>query len=197
MANLLYNPRLAVRTPRRYITLAFLSDHHCLLADDHLRRPLCNPTLASPVASRIPVEYTSCNLDLKVPTAEDEQELAQVIPHAAQQSDFILAMGYFAEKAIHQAALQTSSKTFGIVDFEFTPPVPNIASVLFKDDQEGFLAGLLAGEIANGRNKKVAGEYTILAALAGTLRWEFHSEFELTNFIITQSSEESISPTLG
>ncbi|RUS17819.1 basic membrane protein-domain-containing protein [Endogone sp. FLAS-F59071] len=109
-----------------------------------------------PPSINFPSQYASCNLDLKVPTVEDEQEFAQVIPHAAQQSDFILAMGYFAEKAVHETALQNSGKTFGIIDFEFTPPVPNIASVLFKDDQEGFLAGLLAGEIANGRNKKVA-----------------------------------------
>ncbi|RUS34014.1 hypothetical protein BC938DRAFT_482831 [Jimgerdemannia flammicorona] len=104
----------------------------------------------------VKIEHTACNLNLVVPTAEDEQEFTQAVPKAAQQSDFVLAMGYFAQKAVHSAAQQNQDKKFAILDFEFTPPVPNIASVLFKDDQEGFLAGLLAGEIASSRNKKVA-----------------------------------------
>ncbi|KAF9129928.1 hypothetical protein BGW39_003625, partial [Mortierella sp. 14UC] len=67
-----------------------------------------------------------------------------------------MALGYFPSKAIQTAAGSNGDKLFAIVDFEFTPPVGNIASVMFSEDQVGFLAGLLAGEVAKSRGGKVA-----------------------------------------
>ncbi|CAG8660641.1 10795_t:CDS:2, partial [Ambispora gerdemannii] len=64
--------------------------------------------------------------------------------------------GYFAQKATHEVADKYPGKKFGIINFEFTPPVKNIASILFAEDQQGFVAGLLAAEISKKRNKKVA-----------------------------------------
>ncbi|KAG0027337.1 hypothetical protein BGZ81_005710, partial [Podila clonocystis] len=79
-----------------------------------------------------------------------------LIPSKANENDFLMALGYFPSKAIQTAASANSNKLFAIADFEFTPPVGNIVSVLYSEDQIGYLAGLLAGEVAKSRGGKVA-----------------------------------------
>ncbi|CAG8491442.1 9043_t:CDS:2 [Ambispora gerdemannii] len=98
----------------------------------------------------------TCNLELTNPKDETEAEYKNLLPKVASNNDFFLTQGYFAQKATHEVADKYPGKKFGIVNFEFTPPVKNIASILFAEDQQGFVAGLLAAEISKKRNKKVA-----------------------------------------
>lgn len=74
----------------------------------------------------------------------------------------MMALGYFPSKAIQTAANSNGNKLFAIADFEFTPPVGNIVSVMFSEDQIGYLAGLVAGEVAKTRGGKVAGKFFLL-----------------------------------
>ncbi|CAO3570511.1 unnamed protein product [Mortierella alpina] len=93
-------------------------------------------------------QYSSCTLNVLTPTAETQGAYSGLIPGKAKENDFLMALGYFPSKAIQTAANANGNKLFSIVDFEFTPPVANIVSVMFSEDQIGYLAGLLAGEVA-------------------------------------------------
>ncbi|KAK3841410.1 MAG: basic membrane protein-domain-containing protein [Linnemannia gamsii] len=112
----------------------------------------CLPSL--PASSGF--QYKSCTPHIYTPSSETLGAYSGLIPSKTSENDFMMALGYFPSKAIQTAASSNGDKLFAIVDFEFTPPVGNIASVMFSEDQIGFLAGLLAGEVAKSRGGKVA-----------------------------------------
>ncbi|KAF9581076.1 hypothetical protein BGW38_002041 [Lunasporangiospora selenospora] len=102
-------------------------------------------------------QYQSCSLRTYTPADETVGAYLGLIPNkVASENDFALALGYFPSKAIQTAARANGNKLFGIVNFEFLPPEGNIASIMFSEDQIGYLAGLLAGEVAKTRGGKVA-----------------------------------------
>ncbi|KAF9908885.1 hypothetical protein EC991_009291 [Linnemannia zychae] len=101
-------------------------------------------------------QYTSCTPRTYTPSSETLGAYSGLIPAKTNENDFMMALGYFPSKAIQTAASANGDKLFAIVDFEFTPPVANIVSIMFSEDQIGFLAGLLAGEVAKSRGGKVA-----------------------------------------
>ncbi|KAF9406639.1 hypothetical protein BGZ94_003018 [Podila epigama] len=100
--------------------------------------------------------YQSCHLHVLTPSAETLGAYSGLIPGKANEVDFLLALGYYPSKAIQTAANANGNKLFAIAGFEFTPPIGNIVSVMYSEDQIGFLAGLLAGEVAKTRGGKVA-----------------------------------------
>ncbi|KAF9344839.1 hypothetical protein BGX26_003833, partial [Mortierella sp. AD094] len=101
-------------------------------------------------------QYKTCTLHTLTPTSETLGAYSGLIPSKANENDFMIALGYFPSKAIQTAANSNANKLFAIADFEFTPPVGNIVSVLYSEDQIGFLAGLVAGQVAKTRGGKVA-----------------------------------------
>ncbi|KAF9980389.1 hypothetical protein BGZ75_008491, partial [Mortierella antarctica] len=111
-------------------------------------------------ASSLPTDqgykYSACTLNTLTPASETQGAYSGLISSKASQNDFLMALGYFPAKAIQTAANANGNKLFAIVDFEFTPPVGNIVSVMYSEDQIGYLAGLLAGEVAKSRGGKVA-----------------------------------------
>ncbi|KAG0258513.1 hypothetical protein DFQ27_004609 [Actinomortierella ambigua] len=96
-------------------------------------------------------DYRHCVLHVYTPASETLGAYQSLIPNKARENDFMAAMGYYPSKAIQTAASANANKLFAITSFEFTPPVSNIASILFSEDQIGFIAGLVAGEIAKSR----------------------------------------------
>ncbi|KAG0274802.1 hypothetical protein BGZ96_004084 [Linnemannia gamsii] len=101
-------------------------------------------------------QYKSCTPHTYTPQSETLGAYSGLIPSKSGENDFMMALGYYPSKAIQTAANSNGNKLFAIVDFEFTPPVGNIASVMFSEDQIGYLAGLVAGEVAKTRGGKVA-----------------------------------------
>ncbi|KAG0225189.1 hypothetical protein BGW42_004602 [Actinomortierella wolfii] len=101
-------------------------------------------------------EYTHCVLHVYTPASETLGSYQSLIPSKARENDFMVAMGYYPSKAIQTASSAHNNKLFAITSFEFTPPVSNIASVLFSEDQIGFIAGLVAGEVGKTRGGHVA-----------------------------------------
>ncbi|KAF9973747.1 SUMO ligase siz1 [Actinomortierella ambigua] len=96
-------------------------------------------------------QYGHCVLHVYTPVSETLGAYQSLIPNKARENDFMAAMGYYPSKGIQTAASAHSNKLFAISNFEFTPPVSNIASILFSEDQIGFIAGLVAGEVAKTR----------------------------------------------
>ncbi|KAG0327165.1 hypothetical protein BGZ99_008255 [Dissophora globulifera] len=101
-------------------------------------------------------QYRTCTLHTLTPSSETPGAYSGLIPAKANENDFMMALGYFPSKAIQTAANANGNKLFAIADFEFTPPVGNIVSVMYSEDQIGYIAGLLAGEVAKSRGGKVA-----------------------------------------
>lgn len=76
---------------------------------------------------------------------------------AASQNDQLVTIGFFASKAIEDAARKNPGKKFSIVDFEFPLAINNIQSLMFREDMMGYLAGTAAAQIAvTDGNRKVA-----------------------------------------
>jgi len=107
--------------------------------------------------SNLGYQYQTCTLHTLMPPSETLGAYSGLIPSKAAENDFLMALGYFPSKAIQTAANENDNKLFAIADFEFTPPVANIVSVMYSEDQIGYLAGLLAGEVAKTRGGYVAG----------------------------------------
>ncbi|KAF8924508.1 hypothetical protein BGZ58_001719 [Dissophora ornata] len=101
-------------------------------------------------------QYKTCTLHTLTPGSETLGAYSGLIPTKANENDFMMALGYFPSKAIQTASNANANKLFAIADFEFTPPVGNIVSVMYSEDQIGYLAGLLAGEVAKTRGGMVA-----------------------------------------
>jgi basic membrane lipoprotein Med (substrate-binding protein (PBP1-ABC) superfamily) len=75
-------------------------------------------------------------------TADYEKNIAQF---ATEGYDMIITVGFMLGEATRKMAVQYPHIRFAIVDYTYTPPVPNILGLMFAEDQAGFLAGALAG----------------------------------------------------
>ncbi|KAG0058679.1 hypothetical protein BGZ89_001051 [Linnemannia elongata] len=74
-------------------------------------------------------QYKSCTPHTYTPQSETLGAYSGLIPSKTGENDFMMALGYFPSKAIQTAANSNGNKLFGIVDFEFTPPVGNIVMI--------------------------------------------------------------------
>lgn len=59
--------------------------------------------------------------------------------------DMVVTVGFMLGDVTKKMAQKYPQVRFAIVDFAYDPPVPNIAGLVFAEDQSGFLAGALAG----------------------------------------------------
>jgi basic membrane protein A len=61
-----------------------------------------------------------------------------------QKCSIIVTVGFLMGDATQAAAKAHPSQKFAIVDFNYTPPLPNVDALLFNTVQDGFLGGYLA-----------------------------------------------------
>jgi basic membrane protein A len=71
-----------------------------------------------------------------------------------QKCGIIVTVGFLMGDNTQTAAKANPSQKFAIVDFNYTPSVPNIDSLIFNTVQDGFLGGYLAA--AQSKTHKVA-----------------------------------------
>ena len=62
--------------------------------------------------------------------------------------DLIVAVSYNYNGAIKAAAEANPEMNFGIIDSAYSPTIPNVEVFIWKEDQAGFLAGVVAAEVA-------------------------------------------------
>jgi basic membrane protein A len=62
----------------------------------------------------------------------------------SQKCGIIVTVGFLMGDATSAAAKAHASQKFAIVDFSYTPPLPNVNALLFDTAQDGFLGGYLA-----------------------------------------------------
>jgi basic membrane protein A len=62
----------------------------------------------------------------------------------SQKCNVIVTVGFLMGDATQAAAKAHASQKFAIVDFSYTPPLPNVDALLFNTAQDGFQGGYLA-----------------------------------------------------
>lgn len=75
--------------------------------------------------------------------SQSEVDYEPNITSAAEDSDLTVATGFYLTDAINAVAPQFPDKAFLLIDA--VAEQPNVESVLFKENEGGFLAGILAG----------------------------------------------------
>jgi phosphate/phosphite/phosphonate ABC transporter binding protein len=59
--------------------------------------------------------------------------------------DMIVTVGFMMGETTQKKAEANPDVKFAIVDFTYDPAIPNVTGLLFREDQAGFMAGVLAG----------------------------------------------------
>ena len=72
----------------------------------------------------------------------------------SQKCNVIVTVGFLMGDATQAAAKAHPSQKFAIVDFSYTPPLPNVDALLFNTAQDGFQGGYLAAGMS--KSGKVA-----------------------------------------
>ncbi len=108
----------------------------------------------------------------KVIQTTSQNDYVTNLTQAAQVADLVLAVGFLMQQPLDKVAKQFPSKKFGIIDGCATDAkgncdtLPNVAPLLFKEQEAGCLVGAIAGQMeADGKAKisKLLGAKTILA----------------------------------
>lgn len=86
-------------------------------------------------------------VDDAVQGGTDDCSNACIVEQAvAAGHDLIIAVAFQYGGAIQEAAVANPDMSFGIIDFAV--PEPNVESFTWREDQMGFLSGVVAGEVA-------------------------------------------------
>ena len=75
---------------------------------------------------------------------------------AAEQGDLVVAVGFLLTDAVNvEVAVQFPDQNFVIIDS--SSDLPNVQGVTFKEDQLGFLAGVIAGKVTKANKIGIIG----------------------------------------
>lgn len=70
---------------------------------------------------------------------------------AEEKYDMIITVGFMLGDATAAMAKKYPNIKFAIVDYSYDPAIPNIMGLVFSEDQSGFLAGALAGQMTKSK----------------------------------------------
>ncbi len=82
------------------------------------------------------------------PKVIESQEAADYVPNltqAAEQGDLTVGVGFLLTDAITAVAAQYPDDKFLLIDSAPTEDLPNVTSALFREQEGGFLGGVVAG----------------------------------------------------
>ncbi len=88
---------------------------------------------------------TELGVDWRVIESIDQAAYVPNLTAAAENGDVIVGVGFLLLEAITEVALQFPDKSFVLIDA--ASDAPNVQGVSFKEDQLGFLAGVMAGKV--------------------------------------------------
>jgi len=91
-------------------------------------------------------ENSDCCLAVDTPaTIEDGYECE--MEYAAENSDLTIGVGFQHQEAALHAAEYRTDRNFACIDVAFGVQLPNLEGITFREDQAGYLAGLIAGQV--------------------------------------------------
>jgi basic membrane protein A and related proteins len=70
---------------------------------------------------------------------------------AAAQVDCIVTVGFLLADVTAQQSAALPAQLFAIVDVSYNPELPNVAGVVFREDQAGYLTGVIAGLVSQSK----------------------------------------------
>ncbi|HKP51698.1 MAG TPA: BMP family ABC transporter substrate-binding protein [Chloroflexia bacterium] len=76
---------------------------------------------------------------------------------ASQNYDMIIAVGFLMGDALKAAAAKHPTIKYAIVDYAYSPDIPNVRGLVFAEDQSGYLAGVLAASMSKSNIIGVVG----------------------------------------
>lgn len=83
-----------------------------------------------------------------VATTDYEKNITQF---AEEKYDVIITVGFMLGDATAKMAKQYPNIKFAIVDYAYDPIIANVQGLVFSEDQAGYLAGALAGQITKSK----------------------------------------------
>ncbi len=66
---------------------------------------------------------------------------------AEDGADIVFAVGFLMEEAVKEAAQMNPDTFFGGIDIGGDPEIPNLQGILYREQESGFLAGIVAGHM--------------------------------------------------
>jgi basic membrane protein A len=86
---------------------------------------------------------------IETESAKDyEKNIARFVE---QKYDLIISVGFLLRHATATMAARHPQVKFAIVDNAYHPPISNVMGLIFSEDQAGFLAGILAGQLTKSK----------------------------------------------
>ena len=98
---------------------------------------------------------TELGVDFRVIESVDQAAYVPNLTQAATDSQLTVAVGFLLTDAITEVAAQFADKFFQLIDA--TSDLGNVQSILFKEEQIGYLAGIVAGETTQSNKIGVIG----------------------------------------
>lgn len=85
----------------------------------------------------------------------------------SSQYDLIIAIGFLMSNDLQAVAKQAPKSTFSIVDFSYEKKMDNVRSLIFKEQEAGYLAGALAGMAEEDGKMKGLNPQKVVASIGG------------------------------
>jgi basic membrane protein A and related proteins len=103
------------------------------------------------------LDKAAADLGVKTAVIESRDQAAYVpnLTQAAESSDLTIGVGFLLTDAITDVAGQFADKKFLLIDS--VSDAPNVASVVFKEQEGAFLAGVVAGKMTKTNKLGVVG----------------------------------------
>lgn len=90
----------------------------------------------------------SCCLEMDAPNNGYDTTYECELDYAAQDSQLTMGIGFLHAQATSNAAACNPTKNFALVDDVHPGGLPNLETMTFNDDEGGYLAGVIAGSLA-------------------------------------------------
>lgn len=74
-----------------------------------------------------------------------------VVQFVDEGYNMIVTVGFMMGETTQKVAEANPDLKFAIVDFAYDPPIPNVMGLVFREDQSGFMAGVLAGLMSQSK----------------------------------------------
>jgi len=93
-------------------------------------------------------------VDIKyIETTSSDDYMKNIETFANEGYNHIVTVGFMMGDTTKAAAVKYPKINFSIVDYAYDPSIPNVQGLVFREDQAGFMAGVLASQVS--KSKKV------------------------------------------
>jgi len=86
-----------------------------------------------------------------IETTSSDDYMKNVDTFAAEGYNHIVTVGFMMGDTTKAAAEKYTDINFSIVDYSYDPVLPNVQGLVFREDQAGYMAGVLAGQMTKSK----------------------------------------------